>query len=322
MLAALASCLLTTSLEGLEGPPLETPAADATSDGSGVHDVVQQADASDASDSARASDAPDGGPVGPTLLVQTGGRPRGIAVVGTRLYWVENEPDHLVCMPKQGPEAGAPRYLEIPSELSTQPFDIGADDTYAYWSANTVVYRKVLRSGDPCGSDVAGASYFPGTGTSPTTYLAVANGLVYVTDGATVVVGADIVTTVGSPPVPSVVLYPEQPGAAGIAFVNDTLVWGRDGGLAAGTADPTVPGPIAQDLGSVSGVTSGVASDGSSVYFISDDVRIMKMNLGAPGTPVTLWTAGEPFGQSDIAVDDQKIYFTKFGEKQIWTMPK
>src|SRR4051812_8739666 len=169
-------CLLVTSLDGLEGPPLGGAgggAAGANVDAS-MSDVAFQNDAPIDG----ASDATDGAPGGPIVFRdrQKAGTLRGLTVDKDGVYWAETSPaTGILYAPKVG--STPPVHLEVQTDLLGDVFDIGVDGVSLYWTdykAGVVRYRPLT------GGNVA-QTYFNGAGHAA--YLAMAdNSHVLLTD--------------------------------------------------------------------------------------------------------------------------------------------
>lgn len=345
-LAALfaASCLLTTSLDGLEGSSVSTDDGGSDSGAPDRSDAGDEAgaeggydangesgldgevgvdviDAGDSRDDATINDGSDdiadgamvdGAPRVPTVVVRTGDALRGIAEHGDEIFWVQGS--GIVRAPK-APDAGQLTFVDTVGNA----FDVAVDNDYVYWSTGSgplgnEVYRKPLGSTTP-----AGPAFFPGAG--ETLYLAVGNaGRVYVT-------GAKAITV--APRVDggfSEAIYREQSGAAGIATDGRYLVWSLDSGIVRGglAGPPPEPGSVYPGM---PGEVAGIGMDGEEVFWIGGDgvVRASPILSPLPPTPREVCRRVEfadaevdarPDGASaatfaDVAVDDQWVYFTE-----------
>jgi hypothetical protein len=348
LIAALApSCLLVTSLNGLEGPLLVedagqgtmeaeagpgsdggeaseveadagfvdltdagAPEADAPSDGPGAGDA-------DAEGSFDAHDAGDAAPYGLILFQKTSGVPLGIAVGPTDVYWTETNQHGLLRAPKTATSPTSGVHVEKLADELGDPFDVAVDDAYIYWTeqgvtANTVWRRFLVPAPD------AGAkeSYFPGPGA--TEYLAVGPGHGYVT-------ARSLHQIVGGPRgcCTSDQLYPLEYGVSGIALVGDVLYWSVPASagsnlMAGAAAGGTSPSPVAM----VEGAVTGVAADRKGIYWISDRRRVMGMNIVARQPQVLLYESAVDLGAGDIAIDDDRIYFTAPLLKAVFALPR
>jgi hypothetical protein len=348
------SCLLTTSLDGLEGPPddggipdggasdgapttdrdvedeadvdaAEAPGGDA--DGGADRGGGSDGDSADNADSAgnadSVGDAPildgdaDGRVKGPLIVANADGVLRGIAVFGSDVYWVQTGTSAagIVGAPKEG---GTPVFF-----LATpNAFDVAVDADYVYWSNGTgnEVFRRSIAS-----DASSGESLYPGAG--QTRYLAVGNGgRVYATGGNSVAAGPRPDAGGG------IALYNLQLGAAGIAVSGPDLYWSLDAGIVKGDITGQMQPPVAIYDGA-SGEVAGIATDGQDVYWIASDGAVRakslgptpamrevcraRTELGDAGADARPDGAGGEFASADVAVDDQWVYFTEPAIRQI-----
>jgi hypothetical protein len=339
------SCLLFTSLDGLEGPPLDDASVEREAGGQGGHDEADglldseppdasltEADAPDTPpsevDAADASDAPpdaaadadetgDGRPPEPILFQTTSGVPLGITTGPSDVYWTETSFPGLLRAPKnsQNPTSGV--HVEALADNLGDPFDVAVDDTYLYWTeqktANTV-WRRPLHAGMDAG---AKQSFFSGPGT--TEYLAVGPGFGYVTAASLNLIAVGPKGSLST----SDQLYPLQADVSGLAIVGDTLYWSIAAGdgsklVAGSTSSGTAPSTVA----AVAGTVSGVAADAKDIYWIADGRRVMGMNVVARQPQVLLYESDSDMGQGDIAIDGGRIYFTAPLAKAIFALPR
>ncbi|HMI88895.1 MAG TPA: hypothetical protein VK550_32675, partial [Polyangiaceae bacterium] len=271
------SCLLTTSLDGLEGPPL-VPDAGAPDGGSpdateGGWEDAADADAERDPGGEGGSDAADGDATsgdripdavgdssdigdaiarGPIVVAPTSSVVRGLAEHGADVYWVQGDPSAgIVRAPKAG--GGPSAFFHMPPNA----FDVAVDADYVYWSTGKKdeVFRKPIGSVGPDEELVY-------SGANETLYLAVGTvGRIYATGFNTVVVGprADAST--------SFVHYPAQMGAAGIAFNGAGLYWSVTAGVVRG--DESGQSPPRSVYSGAPGEVSGIAADEQDLYWIS-----------------------------------------------------
>src|SRR5258706_9690707 len=129
-------CLLVTSLDGLEGPPLAATGGGAGSGGAAV-DAGSPLDGS-SMDSVDQDGAPQGAVIfidrRPTKDGALKPCPKGIALTSNEVYWVEAQPGPVGILhaPKDG--SGLPLHVDRPSDGLLDPFDVGLDNTFLYWS--------------------------------------------------------------------------------------------------------------------------------------------------------------------------------------------
>jgi hypothetical protein len=328
-----ASCLLTTSLDGLEGPPLLPDAGTdgGTFDGSaGKSDGEPDAEtesgpAADGGRDASVEDGrtddrsvfdaigedSDGAPKEPIPVAPTGDVVLGIAEHGDDVYWVQRDPNAGIV---RAPKVGGPAAFV---QMTSDAFDVAVDDNYVYWSTGSrnEVLRKALGSTMPSGTVL-----FPGAGA--TLYLAVeVAGRVYAT-------GADAVTV--APRIDggtSDAIHKFQSGAAGIALSGTDIFWSVTAGIVRGDDSPQMPRSV---YASAPGEVSGIATDGQEIYWIAPDggVRALMLNNPVPTPPrevcrasIGMGDAGTDGGEAaaivDIAVDDEWVYFAEPPRRRI-----
>jgi hypothetical protein len=313
------NCLLTTSLDGLEGPP-------ALPDGGERDGGATESDArgGDAAAESRPDAQHDGVPAGdrtifdvvldgdgakgPILVADAGGVVRGLAQHGGDLYWVQGDVSTgIVRAPKAG--GTAPVFFHV----TATAIDVAIDGDYVYWSTGkgNEVFRK------PIGSTAPGDEVVLFSGAGETLYLAVgAAGRVYATGFDAVVVGprADAAT--------SFVHYLEQKGAAGIDLRGTDLFWSVAAGIVRGDETPS---PERSVYSSAPGEVMGVATDGDEIFWIAADGNVRAMSLTSPlPVPREVCRArietgdaaadARPDGAAsavilDVAVDDAWVYF-------------
>jgi hypothetical protein len=303
-----AGCLLVTSLDGLEGPPLPVTQEAGGAAGTGV-------DAGSPPDSAYVDAVEESvAPRGPVIFVDRRPTidgapkpyPKGITLTANDVYWVEGQPGPIAILhaPKDG--SLSPARADLLSDGLKDPFDVGLDDVFLYWSDFTgnVVRRRPL-DGVNLASD-----YFAGARSAA--YLAVGpNGTIYVTDYhpafGTVVLGP------GNPT--SLAVSVDTAPVAGIALCMNTIYWswGQPSYIAAKSPpDNTTVEPQRMFVrASSSGAITGLACSGSDLYWIEDSLSIHWINTQTRTANDPLYTSDTDMGVGDIAVDDAFIYFTQ-----------
>jgi hypothetical protein len=333
-----ASCLLTKSLDGLEGPPLSpdggvndgAAGADAgasdTADGTSG-DVGAGGGAADGGfdDGGGAEDAPildgDGGGDGngPIVIARPTGIPRGIAEHGENVYWVQTEMNAGIARaPKHG--AGMSGFVDSTSNA----FDVAVDSEYVYWSTgrNGEVYRKSILA------DAASRGDFYFAGAAETLFLAAATGgRIYVTGFNTVGVGPrpDAGYSEG--------IYSTEPGAAGIAIFGMHVFWSRNTGIVRGTETGQPRDAATIYAAATPGEVGGIATDGKEMYWTAPGGVVRALLLDDPAAlPREVCRSivdgdaesdARPDGDggtaiiADIAVDDEWVYFTEPRLRQI-----
>ncbi len=191
-------------------------------------------------------------------------------------------------------------------------FDLAVDDTNVYWSngapGNQIVKRPLA----------GGASHQYFTGDGRLSYIVLRDTTLFASDynegspgSGSIVVGPQGGTT-------SMVIFPGEPAAAGVAVLNDNAYWGTSAGLAFG-----------RQIGNV-GVTripteaavSGIAVDAQGIaYMLVGAQKIFRLVVGST-KPEMLYDAGSAFGTSDIAVDANGIYWSEHDRGTIMRMAK
>jgi hypothetical protein len=313
-------CLLTTSLDGLEGPPvlpdgggLDGEALDAR-DERGVdaaaeshsdapHDGVYAGDRA-IFDAVREGD----GARGPFPVADAGGVVRGLTEHGGDLYWVQGDVNTGIV---RAPKAGG--MVPVFFHMTATAIDVAVDADYVYWSTGkgNEVFRK------PVGSTAPGDEVVLFSGAGETLYLAVGSaGRVYATGFDVVVVGprTDAAT--------SFVHYQEQKGAAGIGLHGTDLFWSVGAGIVRGDETPS---PERSVYSGMHGEVAGVATEGDEIFWIATNGDVRAMSLTSPiPVPREVCRASVEIGDAaadahpdvattavilDIAVDDEWVYF-------------
>ena len=116
----------------------------------------------------------------------------------------------------------------------------------------------------------------------------------------------------------SQLIYPGEPHAAGIAVVNGMVFWGTSDPdqLAFGPED----GNARVTRVNANGGVTGVAVDAQSrAYFIAGNQRIYTLTPGS-NQPELLYEAEEAFGTSDIALDEDWLYWSEREHGRIMRM--
>jgi hypothetical protein len=236
----------------------------------------------------------------PVTIATNQGRPLGIFVRSDWVFWVNQDRPSVIRARKDGSVINP---IVGPADLVHNPFDVVADDTLVYWtqgcpagspptcSADAVVLKKEINGGPP-------AVYMPGRG-----YLAIDGSDVYAADYLPTGMRGSIVTKTSA-------LYIETETLAGLAVQSGLLFWIRQ------TSQQIVSGKVTGGLDislivRTSGRSQGVAADGNSVYWIEDSRRVMRAPIRVVALPVALYDAPEAFGDCDIAVDNESIFWTE-----------
>ena len=330
LLSMVVGCTLLNSradlLDGNDGASADGgDGAISTSDGENPRDGAQPGtDGESTTDGASSKDALAATPDADTDAVSTEPAPiytgllvpGGITVHATDVCWVAGQmPRGLYCAPSSGGALSAVREIDIAGDLSFlgDAFDIGMDDTSVYWSngKNNQIVKRDLAGG-------TAAQYFSGGGR-----------LAYLTLEGTTIFASDYSDTATAPGevlygpgngVSSNVAYTGQSAAAGVAHADTTLYWGT------GNPDQLNFGP---DHGSATVTTiameaavTGVAIDAQkTVYFIVGNQKVYRLLHGSI-SPLMIYDAGKSFGTSDIAVDDNAVYWTERDAGRVMRAPK
>jgi len=226
--------------------------------------------------------------------------PAGITVDDASVYWVNVANKSLKRMPKTG---GAQERLDVAADGVTDPFDVAVDGSYLYWSerSGTEVFRKPL---------AGGAKEHVTWGVGACAFLAIGGGLVFVSDFRSD--DPSIGHIVSSPVEGSngMLIYQNQPLAAGLDAVGAELFWARaePDSIMRGTFD----GGPSSTMVTATGTISGLAYDGSKLYWIEEEQRVMSAELGM-ATPETFYGGAPGAGMTDLAVDDSSIWWSERG---------
>jgi len=313
-----AGCLLVTSLDGLEGPPLSGGGGGAGTNGGGGGSTMDAApsDGPLIKSDAESADAP---PPAPILFQDRGsaGIPRGIALSDQGVYWAEVSPLGILYAPKDASKDAATAVVHVDSNTDdlNDVFDVALDASYLYWTEYTqgVVHRKPLAGGNMA------TAYFNGAGHAA--YLTMTgNDHVFLTD-----YNMTIAAIVQGPPSLSV-SNNQKPPAAGITFCSSVFwAWGQPSAIA--TTDPTGTQPsdryyVPQQAGTI----TGLACDGKNLYWIENNRSIRWTDRVLRELEAPLYTANQDFAMGnnvgDIAVDDNWIYFTEPLNRAIYKLAK
>jgi hypothetical protein len=309
-------CRLIVPLEGLSGVEPSTSDGGASGRGGGgssgtaggnVDGGDARLDRDAASEESSVDASPDGPGNVPIVAIQGSQPITGITVNATHLYWVEG--GNVYRAPKSS-EGGAAEGIDN----SRSDFDVAVDSDYVYWTENAMtvppsglVWRKPIS--DPSAMRVD--HYAPGAQTAR--YIAAGDmHQVFISDPSAI-------NSSDRFPIPSGAIYLGQIEASGVTLFNGELYWGHGGprGIKNGAVDGLRPAAeiLFRDL---QGVVSGVATDGDHVYWIEDahlirrtPLRVMRGSISEVCSESTE-DADAGFGpDSDVAVDDQWVYFSE-----------
>jgi hypothetical protein len=236
---------------------------------------------------------------------------RGITVFGPTLYWAEAGMGRgIFKMPKEGSPADV---LPLNRENAKDAYDVAVDATSIYWA-------------DGASFLVSQIPITGGLGTAPTTVFAhnmTVPRYITVDDGGTVYVASESGSILSGRMNSSLHPYSGLMMLAGIAYSADVdagtrkLLFGYSSGIKEGlTQGMTDPPDIYTGLSGQP--VQGVATDGTRVYWISNNSSVRK---GEPwrGSAGAWCVTGQDLGpNADIAVDDQWVYFTWPKKNQIY----
>ena len=196
-------------------------------------------------------------------------------------------------------------------ELMDYAFDVALDDTYLYWSNSqqNMVVRRTFDGGPS-------SQYFSGGG--QISYIVLGGTTVWATD---YVAGADsgniIMGPVGTS---SLNVYPGETQAAGVGVYGGSVYWGR--ALPSSVSSGPESGNALITRVSTTARVTGLAVDASgTTYFLAGNQQVFRLPLGA-STPELLYDEGSSFGDSDLALDDNAIYWSEHDLGRIMRMPK
>ncbi len=282
----LTSCLLVTSLDGLEGPSSGT----AGLSGTAGTDTTVGGSSGAAGNGGQLGDASPQGPF--PVIVDRPIAIYGIAVTSTDLYWVEGPSGGVYRASTGGNGADAVRLV-----MTLNAFDVAVDDAYLYWTEGNSLWRQARADG-------SAAMQWPGGG--HTQYLAVGGlGRVYISNSFE----GNIVVFNG---VRSDALYLTEPQASGMAADGENIFWAR--GAPVGLRQGSATGSQPFDLPPLTDVTriTGVAADATYVYWIEDNIRVKKLRRNPTTLPGTVCQAPQEIGDgNDIVVDAEWVYFSE-----------
>jgi len=313
----LTSCLLVTSLDGLEGPASGTAGVSGTA-GTDLTTVGGSGSGGEPSDA----------PVTPVVFqdrraVQGGGIPIGIALADADVYWVERMPVGILRAPKNG--SAAPVHVDtLTDSLPMGLFDVAVDSTSIYWSTSSYIVRYKPRDS---GSEATANDYF--SAGVPTAYLALGEpGNLYATDYTPGGGGGNVIW--GTLNTAQRAWMATTGPVTGIAWCANRLYWGlKQSNIAGAQVDGSNISPPNEGVVIDQISVSGVACDSEYIYWI-DDNRVVRSKNISSGVLKDLYVYspqpedGIPTdsGVGDIAVDIDWIYFTQPATKRIYKLSK
>jgi hypothetical protein len=325
-IACATACTVLETKDGLVGPP---PGGDAGAPGSGPPDASKQspldAGADDGGGSSSGGSSSSGGgsistvdgsaqedaSTGPEAIYTGVAAPLGIAVHAGTICWVEGESFRSITC---GTTVGGPSQVvatQSKDALVEQAFDVALDDNNLYWSngpKNQVV--RAARDGS------SSAQYF--TGDQQVSYIVLEGTTVWITD---YVAGAASGNVSYGPfsGSQSQLVYPGETQAAGVASYGGSVYWATSASIAIG---PEAGNATIARVNAAAKVT-GLAIDATgTTYFLAGNRDVYRLALGTT-TPVLVYSPqGSDFGDSDLAVDDDAVYWSEHTTGRIMRLPK
>jgi hypothetical protein len=333
-LVCVAACTLLNSKDDLIGPPLgdggqpETRASEGstggddgaaadgtTTDGTPGDDTSAPVDTGVMVDSSAPDtyiSTLDSAPSGPTIIYSGRTSPLGIAVHSGTICWVEGQTlRSIVCAPAAGGGPVATVASQSNDPFVDQAFDVALDDNNYYWSNGSKNQVVILpRSGG------TSTQYFSGDQQS-VSYIVLEGTTVWASD---YVSGKNSGNIVNGPFMgdQSLLVYPVEPQAAGVATYNGDVYWGLPTSVSIGPE----PGNAAITRVSTPGQVTGLAIDGTgTTYFLVGNQSVYKLPFGA-NTATIVYSEQAAFGDSDLAVDDTAIYWSEYDNGTIVRLAK
>lgn len=291
------ACSLATDLDGLSEPANHSgteAGADAGDEaGADAGDAIE-ADAQEPD--VPSSDVVDATPQ-PEILIDNISGLSGIALDDEHVYWAESSTPAIRRATKDTQEV---ERLDDAADQLADPFDVLVDDGFLYWSERTG--QEVLRK--PVGG---GAREHVVWGTGACAFLALHGTELFVTDfreddpGTGNVVSSPIDGSDG------MLIYADQPLAAGIVALAGEIMWARaePARVVRGTAQGTTPSTVVNASGRVTGLTH----DESYLYWLEDGRRIMRADPGS-GVPELVHEGTAASDMLDIETDGVYVWWS------------
>jgi hypothetical protein len=235
----------------------------------------------------------------PRTVLSAQSLPLGLAISplprhATYLYWVNQDPPSLWRARKDGTGSEA----MAAAGVAIHPFDIDVDEVSLYWSEakDFQVYQKPLDGG---GTKISWRQ--PG---GEAGFIA--------TDGVDLFAASfsplpaaghgDSIVTMQN-------LYSNLPIVGGLAARTGFLYWVQQGDRSVVRA-PIVPG-VPQVVAHAVGRPMGLAVDDTYLYWVEDSQQIMRAPLTSGTQPEAIFKADAPFGDSDVAVDNDFVFWSE-----------
>jgi hypothetical protein len=216
------------------------------------------------------------------------------------VYWVEHSPSGVF----RAALASSPASERVDgvSDAVANPFDIAVQGDTLYVTngpGNEVLSR--LLGGGPL------STLFSGAGRAA--YLAVASDRAYVTAFDAAAPDSGSVVRGPEPEIISLLLYPDQPGSAGIAVAKDGLYWGvgaRGASPGAILAAPLSGSGAPTERVTAEGPVFGVAVDDEALFWTTEDAvwRAARADL----KPGLVYRHDSELGAGDVALTPSHVY--------------
>jgi hypothetical protein len=247
---------------------------------------------------------------------------RGITVDAKYIYWAEWEPGRGIFRMLK---AGGPVVLMHLASLHA--YDVAVDGTYLYWSDDDYHVWAMPIDGNPMSTQMM---WFPHNSMFPRYITVDDNHVVYVTISTNTDGGNNLGDVESGSPARNDDQFSMQAGITGIAFpgVPDAgprhVIWGHSTGIRDGQLDGTGKFNNLYMAG-VQDPVAGVASDGTDLFWISNNQIIKKVGIATAQEPKDTGCISPPQDlglYADIAVDDKWIYFTWPKKNEIGKCPR
>jgi hypothetical protein len=255
----------------------------------------------------------DGGALTPIYTYTQSSFPGTIAVSDASVYWSDN--DGVWQCPKSGCGASGARRLVVPVTPNKNDIhSLAIDDVNAYWTDDSALQ---VESAPLTGAD-AGKRLWIGM-ISPEQVT---------TDGQRVYFTADdgllhVVATDGGAVMPSTLGTPNDAGALGIAYENQTVFWTVSSVGTGQVMQTSTASLAATSIAAGQNTPSSVASDGLNVYWLDFGLNANGELLGCTilnCKPVSLY--GPIQTPRAVLVDGTSIYWIDQGTSSIWRILK
>jgi hypothetical protein len=208
------------------------------------------------------------------------------------VFWVNQMP-HPSLRRADKTTGGGQTSLENPGDLGVDPYDLVADDNFIYWTefSQSQIYKKSIVAGSKQGL------WSPG---GKAGFMAIDGSVLY----ATGLQGSLGIVANGQ------ALYSGTYTVGGLAVNRNIVYWIEQeprlivSGLNQGGASPTT-------WAMTDVKPMGLAVDDDYLYWTENGVRIQRLSLKNVGTAETIYTASQPFGDTDLTVDGVSIFWTE-----------